>query len=40
MSMFDTLMKETGGLDLAAIGARVGLSPEQVQSASSRLLPA
>lgn len=39
MSMFDTLMQETGGLDLASIGARVGLSPEQVQSASSRLLP-
>lgn len=39
MGMFDTLMQETGGLDLASIGARVGLSPEQVQSVSSRLLP-
>ena len=39
MSLFDQLKQEAGGLDLAAIGARVGLSPDQVQQAASLLLP-
>jgi len=39
MSMLEELMAQAGGLDLAAIGAKVGLSPEQVQSAAGALLP-
>lgn len=39
MSMLEDLMAQAGGLDLAAIGAKVGLTPEQVQSAAGALLP-
>ena len=39
MSLFDQLQQEAGGLDLSAIGAQVGLSPDQVQEAGSKLLP-
>ena len=39
MSLFDQLKEEAGGLDLSAIGARVGLSSDQVQQAASLLLP-
>ena len=39
MSIFDQLMAQVPNLDLAAIGARVGLTPEQVAAASRDLLP-
>lgn len=39
MGMLEDLMAQSGGLDLAAIGAKVGLTPEQVQAAASQLLP-
>lgn len=40
MGMLEDLMAQAGGnLDLAAIGAKVGLSPEQVQAAAGQLLP-
>lgn len=39
MSIFDQLMQQAPNLDLAALGARVGLSPEQVSAASRELLP-
>jgi hypothetical protein len=39
MSIFEKLMQESGGLDLAAIGAKVGLTPEQVQTGASQLIP-
>jgi len=39
MSMFDDLIAQAGGLDLEAIGARVGLTPQQVRSGAEALLP-
>jgi hypothetical protein len=39
MSIFDQLMAQAPNLDLAALGARVGLTPEQVAAASRDLLP-
>jgi len=39
MSIFDQLMAQVPNLDLAALGARVGLTPEQVAAASRELLP-
>ena len=40
MSMLDQLVAQAGGnIDLAAIGAKVGLSPEQVTQAAGQLLP-
>jgi hypothetical protein len=39
MSIFDKLMEESGGLDLAAIAAKVGLTPQEVQTGASQLLP-
>ena len=39
MSIFDQLMQQVPNLDLAALGARVGLTQEQVAAASRDLLP-
>ncbi len=39
MNLFDNLVGQTSGLDLAAIGARFGLTPEQVETAARALLP-
>ncbi len=39
MSMFDNLLAQTPGLDLASIGSRFGLSQEQVETAARALLP-
>ena len=39
MSLFDSLRDQLGGLDLAAIGQQVGLTPEQVQTGAGALLP-
>lgn len=39
MSIFDQLMAQVPNLDLGALGARVGLTPEQVAAASRDLLP-
>ena len=39
MNLLDNLLGQTSGLDLAAIGARVGLTPEQVETAARALLP-
>lgn len=39
MDVFDELMQQSSGLDLAAIGARVGLTPDQVETAARSLLP-
>lgn len=40
MGMLDELMAQAGGnIDLAAIGAKIGLTPEQVQQAAGHLLP-
>lgn len=39
MGMLEELAAEAGGLDLSAIGAKIGLTPEQVQAAAGQLLP-
>lgn len=39
MSMFDQLMQQAQGLDLNAVAQKVGLTPEQVQTAARALLP-
>ncbi len=39
MGMFDNLLAQTSGLDLASIGTRLGLSQEQVETAARALLP-
>lgn len=39
MSVFDQLINQASGLDLAAIGQRVGLSREQVEAGARALLP-
>jgi len=40
MSMLDELIAQTGGnLDLGAIGAKFGLTPDQVHAAAGQLLP-
>ena len=39
MGIFEQLEQQAGGLDLGAIGQRVGLSPDQVRQAASKLLP-
>ena len=39
MGAFDELMRQAPGLDFEAIGARVGLTPEQVETAARSLLP-
>jgi hypothetical protein len=39
MNMFDNLLAQTSGLDLAALGTRFGLTPEQVETAARALLP-
>ena len=39
MSMLDSLRDQLGGLDLAAIGRQVGLTPEQVHAGAGALLP-
>lgn len=37
MGMLDGIMGQMGGLDVAGLGARVGLSPDQVQQALAAL---
>lgn len=39
MSIFDTLQDQVRGLDLEAIGRRIGLTPEQVRTGAAALLP-
>ena len=39
MSVFDQLLQQAQGLDLGAIAQRVGLTPDQVATASRALLP-
>lgn len=39
MSMFEQLMQQAQGLDLNAVAAKVGLTPEQVQQGARALLP-
>jgi hypothetical protein len=39
MNMFDNLLAQTSGLDLSALGARFGMTPEQVETAARALLP-
>jgi hypothetical protein len=39
MSMFDQLRSQASGLDLSAIGAQVGLTPQQVETGAAALLP-
>ena len=39
MNMFDNLLAQTSGLDLASLGTRLGLTPEQVEIAARALLP-
>ena len=39
MGMFEELIQQAQGLDLEAIGARVGLTPDQVATAARSLLP-
>ena len=39
MNLFDQLMNQAQGLDLNALGARVGLTPDQVAQGARALLP-
>ena len=39
MSLFDQLLQQAQGLDLGAVGQRVGLTPDQVAAAGRALLP-
>ncbi len=39
MNLFDQLLNQAQGVDLEALGARVGLTPDQVAAGARQLLP-